>query len=74
MRNGKERTAFKEVAFAEYNKGQANWRDPSPRTMINKVAVSQCVRDAFPKDYEGSLLRGRDGRLRRYPGGIQGAG
>ena len=21
--------------------------------MINKVAVSQCVRDAFPKDYEG---------------------
>ena len=25
MRNGKERTAFKEVAFAEYNKGKANW-------------------------------------------------
>jgi hypothetical protein len=21
--------------------------------MINKVAVSQCIRDAFPKDYEG---------------------
>ena len=21
--------------------------------MINKVAISQCVRDAFPKDYEG---------------------
>ena len=23
VRNGKERTAFKEVAFSEYNKGQA---------------------------------------------------
>lgn len=52
MRNGKERTAFKEVAFVEYNKGQANWKS-KPATMINKVAVSQCVRDAFPKDYEG---------------------
>ena len=52
MRNGKERTAFKEVAFSEYNKGQANWKS-KPATMINKVAISQCVRDAFPKDYEG---------------------
>ena len=52
MRNGKERTAFKEVAFSEYNKGQANWKD-KPASMINKVAISQCVRDAFPKDYEG---------------------
>ena len=52
MRNGKERTAFKEVSFGEYNKGMANWRD-KPATMINKVAISQCVRDAFPKDYEG---------------------
>lgn len=52
MRNGKERETFKEVAFSEYNKGQANWKS-KPATMINKVAVSQCVRDAFPKDYEG---------------------
>lgn len=52
IRNGKERTAFKEVSFAEYNKGMANWKS-KPATMINKVAVSQCVRDAFPKDYEG---------------------
>ena len=52
MRNGKERETFKEVAFAEYNKVQANWKS-KPATMINKVAVSQCVRDAFPKDYEG---------------------
>lgn len=52
MRGGKERTAFKEVALVEYNKNMANWKS-KPATMINKVAVSQCVRDAFPKDYEG---------------------
>jgi len=52
MRNGKERTAYKEVAFKEYDKGQANWKT-KPATMIVKVATSQCVRDAFPKDYEG---------------------
>ena len=52
VRNGLERTTFKEVALSEYNKGQANWKS-KPATMINKVAVSQCVRDAFPKDYQG---------------------
>lgn len=52
IRNGQERTAFKEVAFSEYSKGQANWKS-KPSSMINKVAISQCVRDAFPKDYEG---------------------
>lgn len=52
IRNGKERTAFKEVQLSEYDKGQANWKT-KPATMINKVAVSQCVREAFPKDYEG---------------------
>lgn len=52
VRNGKERETFKEVAFIEYDKGQANWKS-KPATMINKVAVSQCIRDAFPKDFEG---------------------
>jgi len=51
-RNGKERSAFKEVQFSEYDKGKANWKS-KPATMINKVAISQCVREAFPKDYEG---------------------
>lgn len=51
-RNGKERTAFKEVSLSEYDKGQANWKS-KPATMICKVATSQCVREAFPKDYEG---------------------
>ncbi len=52
IRNGKERTAYKEVSFEEYNQGQANWKS-KPGTMINKVAISQCAREAFPKDYEG---------------------
>ena len=52
IRNGNERSAFKEVESREYNKGQSNWKS-KPATMINKVAISQCVRDAFPKDYEG---------------------
>ena len=52
IRNGKERTAFKEVALNEYDKGMANWKS-KPATMVNKVAVSQCAREAFPKDYEG---------------------
>ena len=52
VRNGKERTCFKEVALSEYNKGLANWKS-KPATMVSKVAVSQAVREAFPKDYEG---------------------
>lgn len=52
VRRDIERAAYKEVALAEYDKGMANWKS-KPSTMINKVAVSQCVRDAFPKDYEG---------------------
>lgn len=52
IRNSKERTAYKEVQLAEYDKGKANWKS-KPATMINKVAISQCVREAFPKDYEG---------------------
>lgn len=51
-RHDQEMTEFKEVSFSEYNKGMANWKT-KPATMINKVAVSQCIRSAFPKDYKG---------------------
>lgn len=44
--------AFREVALEEYNKNMANWKS-KPATMINKVAIAQCLRDAFPSDYEG---------------------
>ena len=52
LRGGKERETFREVSLSEYNKGMANWKS-KPATMINKVAISQCVRDAFPAQYEG---------------------
>lgn len=49
---GGDEEIFKEVALKEYDKGQANWKT-KPCTMIEKVAVSQALRSAFPKDYEG---------------------
>ena len=52
VRKNEKMEAYKEVSLEEYNKGMANWKT-KPATMINKVAVSQCVREAFPKDYEG---------------------
>lgn len=73
-RRGKERSTFKEVNFAEYNKGQANWKS-KPATMINKVAISQCVRDAFPKDYEGLYSEEEmvaSGAIPAVPGNDQG--
>lgn len=51
-RKGKERVAFREVALEEYNTQKSNWNS-KPSTMINKVAIAQCIRDAFPADYEG---------------------
>ena len=44
--------AYKEVSLDEYNKGMANWKS-KPATMINKVAISQCMREAFPTDFIG---------------------
>lgn len=51
-RRGKERVAYREVSLDEYDKKMANWKS-KPATMINKVAISQCIRDAFPADFEG---------------------
>ena len=50
MANGQEIEEFKEVSLAEYDKKMANWKS-KPCTMIEKVAVSQALRAAFPKDY-----------------------
>ena len=49
---GGDEEVFREVSLKEYDKGQANWKT-KPCTMIEKVAVSQALRAAFPKDYEG---------------------
>lgn len=52
VRNEREVVTYKEVAFSEYNKGKSTWK-AIPCTMIEKVAVSQALREAFPRDYEG---------------------
>ena len=52
IRCDKVATVYKEVSFSEYNKGNAIWKE-KPCTMIEKVAISQCLREAYPKDYEG---------------------
>ena len=51
-KNGRIDETYKEVGLDEYDKGQANWKT-KPCTMIEKVAVSQALRAAFPRDYEG---------------------
>lgn len=43
---------YREVALEEYTSGMANWK-VKPATMIEKVAVSQCLREVFPNEYEG---------------------
>lgn len=52
IRNEKEVVTYKEVSFSEYNKEKSLWKT-LPCTMIEKVAVSQALREAFPTDYEG---------------------
>ena len=38
--------------MAEFDKKLGNWKT-MPAVMIEKVAVSQCLRSAFPKDFTG---------------------
>lgn len=52
LKADREVTTYKEVGFSEYNKGNSVWKE-KPCTMIEKVAISQCLREAYPKDYEG---------------------
>ena len=52
-RGNKEVPFFKEVSLAEYNKGNSMWKS-KPGTMIEKVAISQALRAAFPTDYAGT--------------------
>lgn len=43
---------YQEVSFSEYNTNQSIWKS-KPCTMIAKVAVSQALRAAFPKEFSG---------------------
>ena len=51
-RNGVAVSTYKEVSMKEYDKGNSMWKE-KPSTMIEKVAISQALREAFPKDFEG---------------------
>ncbi len=46
-------TTYKECAFSEYNKGAKTLWSEKPALMIEKVATSQALREAFPNDFEG---------------------
>lgn len=64
-KNGRIDETYKEVGLDEYDKGQANWKT-KPCTMIEKVAVSQALRAAFPSDYAGlysEVETASDGRI-----------
>lgn len=52
LKENKEVTTYKEVSLAEYNKNNSIWKE-KPCTMIEKVAISQCLRESYPKDYQG---------------------
>ncbi|MBQ7445960.1 MAG: phage recombination protein Bet [Clostridia bacterium] len=43
---------YKECAFREYDKGNSVWKE-KPAMMIEKVAISQALREAFPRDFQG---------------------
>lgn len=43
---------YDEVTLDEYNTGKSNWAK-MPATMIRKVALVHCLREAFPDDFQG---------------------
>ena len=46
------RPFYDEVTMAEYSTGNSNW-SKMPSTMIRKVAVVHCLREAFPDAFQG---------------------
>lgn len=43
---------YDEVTLSEYSTGKSNWQK-MPATMIRKVALVHCLREAFPDDFQG---------------------
>ncbi len=52
VKRDKEVAIYKECSFSEYDKGNSMWKE-KPAMMIEKVAISQALREAFPKDFQG---------------------
>jgi len=55
MRGDVKSSSYKEVAFSEYSQENRQWRG-KPAMMINKVAVAQALRDAFPTEMQGAYI------------------
>lgn len=72
MSNGQPIEEYKEVSLAEYDKKMANWKS-KPCTMIEKVAVSQALRAAFPKDYAALYTAEEMGTPDQYAPGVNDA-
>lgn len=47
---------YKDVDMTEYNKGTSTWKQ-IPNTMIEKVAISQALRQAYPSDFNGTYTQ-----------------
>lgn len=43
---------YDEVSLAEYSTGKSGWAK-MPSTMVRKVALVHCLREAFPEDFQG---------------------
>ena len=63
---------YKEVSFAEYNTNQSNWK-AKPAMMIEKVAVSQCLRALFPRDFTGMYTAEEVGATEQAPADVTNA-
>lgn len=46
------RPFYDEVDLAEYSTGKSGWAK-MPATMVRKVALVHCLREAFPEDFQG---------------------
>lgn len=53
---------YDEVTLAEYSTGKSNWAK-MPATMIRKVALVHCLREAFPDDFQGLYAAEEMGRV-----------
>ena len=49
---GRAKSEYKEVTFSEFDTGRASWKK-MPTIMIEKVAKSQALREAFPNEFQG---------------------
>lgn len=62
QRQGRDFNRYQEVAVSDYSTGQSIWKQKSA-TMIEKVAVVQCIRETFPNDFVGMYTEEEMGQV-----------